>query len=85
MKVNSVSVSLTCFSRVYHSHGRLNNETPTLLRLIHTVTAVLAEALPVAVSMRTDKRILHLEKQRGVQNSKGGSMRHEDWGRSTGN
>lgn len=85
VKVNSVSVSLTCFSRVYHSHGRLNNETPTLLKLIHNVTAVLVEALPAAFSMRTDKLILHVEKQRGVQNSKGSSMRYEDWGRSTGN
>lgn len=85
VKVNSVSVSLTCFSHVYHSHGRLNNETPTLPKLIHNVTAVLVEALPAAVSMRTDKLILHVEKLRGVQNSKGSCMRYEDRGRSTGN
>lgn len=85
VKVNSVSVSLTCFSCMYHSHGRLNNEIPTLPKLIHDVTAALVEALPAAVSMKTDKPILHMEKQDGVQNSKGSSMRYEDRGQSTGN
>lgn len=83
VKVNSVSVSLTCFSCMYHSHGRLNNEIPTLPKLIHDVTAALVE--PAAVSMKTDKPILHMKKQDGVQNSKGSSMRYEDRGQSTGN
>lgn len=55
MKVNSVSVSLTCFSCMYHSHGRLNNEIPTLPKLTHEVTVDLVEALPAAVLMKMDK------------------------------
>lgn len=84
VKVNSVLESLTCFSCMYHSHGRLNNEISTLPKLIHDVTAALAEALPAAVSMKTDKPILHVEKQDGVQNSKGSSMRYEDGARALG-